>query len=141
MDAGSMNAGSRVAGSLRASHGAGATLHWMRRLLERGMPVLARSRAVRRLELIETLPLGGKRQLMLVACDGQRFLVGAGEGVHSIVAIDRAEGRGVHTDANTSKALNDGKRALTIPAGREPEAHRKREDGAADRTADTKELC
>jgi flagellar biogenesis protein FliO len=30
------------------------------------------------MELLETLPLGGKRQLILVMCDGERFLVGAG---------------------------------------------------------------
>lgn len=35
-------------------------------------------RAPRRLQLVETLPLGGKRQLMLIDCDGRSFLVGAG---------------------------------------------------------------
>jgi hypothetical protein len=45
-------------------------------------------RGERRLELIETLRLGGKRQLMLVLCDGQRVLVGAGgDSVHSIAEI------------------------------------------------------
>lgn len=40
------------------------------------------------MELVETLPLGGKRQLMLVLCDGQRVLVGAGsDGVHSITEM------------------------------------------------------
>jgi flagellar biogenesis protein FliO len=49
---------------------------------------MGRARGVRRLELIETLPLGGKRQLMLVLCDGLRVLVGAdGDGVHSIAEI------------------------------------------------------
>jgi flagellar biogenesis protein FliO len=47
-----------------------------------------RGRAVRRTELIETLNIGGKRQLMLVLCDGQRFLVGAGsDSIHSIVEV------------------------------------------------------
>ena len=50
---------------------------------------MSRVRGKRRLELIETLPLGGKRQLMLVLCDGQRVLVGAGgDGVHSIAEIE-----------------------------------------------------
>jgi hypothetical protein len=50
---------------------------------------MSRVRGKRRLELIETLPLGGKRQLMLVLCDGQRVLVGAGgDGVHSIAEMN-----------------------------------------------------
>ncbi|WP_390890493.1 flagellar biosynthetic protein FliO [Tunturiibacter lichenicola] len=41
----------------------------------------------RQLRLVESLPLGGKRQLMLVTCAGESFLVGAG--VDSIVTIVR----------------------------------------------------
>jgi hypothetical protein len=49
---------------------------------------LGGGRAGRRMELIETLQLGGKRQLLLVLCDGQRYLVGAGgDSVHSIAEI------------------------------------------------------
>lgn len=33
---------------------------------------------VRHMELVETLLLGGKRQLQLVICDGERFLIGVG---------------------------------------------------------------
>ena len=37
---------------------------------------------------LETLSLGGRRQLMLVECDGQRYLVGCGaESIHSIVPV------------------------------------------------------
>jgi len=36
---------------------------------------------------VETLPLGGKRQLMLVTCAGESFLVGGG--VDSVEAIVR----------------------------------------------------
>ncbi len=32
----------------------------------------------RQMQLIETLSLGGKRQIMLVDCDGERYLVGCG---------------------------------------------------------------
>jgi hypothetical protein len=40
------------------------------------------------MELVERLELGGKRQLMLVVCDGQRYLLGAGgDGVHSITEM------------------------------------------------------
>jgi flagellar biogenesis protein FliO len=41
----------------------------------------------KQLRLVETLPLGGKRQLMLVACAGESFLVGGG--VDSVEAIVR----------------------------------------------------
>jgi flagellar biogenesis protein FliO len=43
----------------------------------------------RSLELIETLPLGPKRQLMLVRCEQDKFLVGCGaDGISSIVRVD-----------------------------------------------------
>jgi flagellar biogenesis protein FliO len=49
---------------------------------------LGGGRAGRRMELIETLQLGGKRQLLLVSCDGQRYLVGAGgDNIHSIAEL------------------------------------------------------
>jgi hypothetical protein len=42
----------------------------------------------RQLRLVETLPLGGKRQLMLVTCAGESFLVGGGlESVETIVRV------------------------------------------------------
>jgi flagellar biogenesis protein FliO len=45
-------------------------------------------RAKRRMELVEMLQLGGRRQLMLVVCDGQRYLVGAGgDSVQSIAEM------------------------------------------------------
>ena len=48
-----------------------------------------RSAQQKRLTLIETLPLGEKRQLMLVACDGERFLVGGDpESVQTIVRLN-----------------------------------------------------
>lgn len=46
------------------------------------------SRTMRRMELVETLSLGGRRQLMLVACEGERYLVGCHQdAVSSIVRI------------------------------------------------------
>lgn len=45
----------------------------------------------RQLQLVETLSLGGKRQLMLVTCAGESFLVGGSlESVETIVRL-RAE--------------------------------------------------
>lgn len=42
----------------------------------------------KQLQLVETLPLGGKRQLMLVSCAGERFLVGGGiDSVETIVRV------------------------------------------------------
>jgi flagellar biogenesis protein FliO len=46
------------------------------------------SRAPREMHLVEKLTLGGKRQLMLVECGGERFLVGCGtDTVESIIQI------------------------------------------------------
>jgi flagellar biogenesis protein FliO len=40
------------------------------------------------LRLVETLSLGGKRQLMLVTCGGESFLVGGGmDSVETIVRL------------------------------------------------------
>ncbi len=51
-------------------------------------------RAQKQMKLVETLALGGKRQLMLVRCGEQKFLVGAGaDGVQTIVAIAADEVR------------------------------------------------
>lgn len=42
----------------------------------------------RQLRLVETLSLGGKRQLMLVTCGGESFLVGGGmDSVETIVPL------------------------------------------------------
>lgn len=42
----------------------------------------------RQLRLVETLPLGGKKQLMLVTCGGESFLVGGGmDSVETIVPL------------------------------------------------------
>src|ERR1700722_14052686 len=43
----------------------------------------------REMHLLETLSLGGRRQLMLVECGGQRFLIGGGaESVETIVGVE-----------------------------------------------------
>jgi flagellar biogenesis protein FliO len=47
-------------------------------------------RTEKQMHLLETLPLGGKRQLMLIRCGEQRFLVGAGvDGVQTIVEVGK----------------------------------------------------
>jgi flagellar biogenesis protein FliO len=43
----------------------------------------------KQMRLVETLALGGKRQLMLVTCGGESFLVGGGmESVETIVRLN-----------------------------------------------------
>jgi flagellar biogenesis protein FliO len=57
----------------------------------------------RQLQLVETLPLGGKRQLMLVTCAGESFLVGGSfESVETIVRL-RAETSLDHTTDRKEK--------------------------------------
>jgi len=59
---------------------------WMLGLLRgwRGQREIQR----KQLRLVETLSLGGKRQLMLVTCAGESFLVGGGmESVETIVRL------------------------------------------------------
>ena len=47
-----------------------------------------RKSEVRQMHLLETLSLGGKRQLMLVTCAGEYFLVGGGsESLETIVRV------------------------------------------------------
>jgi flagellar biogenesis protein FliO len=63
-------------------------LDWLRRTFRQGLTGTRKARRERRLELVEALPLGGRRQLLLVLCDGQRVLVGAGaDSVQSIVEM------------------------------------------------------
>ena len=65
-----------------------SVLVWIRGFFRSGLAGIGKARATRRLQLVETLQLGGKRQLMLVRCDGQLVLVGAGgDGIQSIAAL------------------------------------------------------
>jgi flagellar biogenesis protein FliO len=59
-----------------------------RRGLQRAFGWTGRVNGEPRMELLETLQLGGKRQLMLVRCNGQGFLVGAGgESIQTIIEV------------------------------------------------------
>jgi hypothetical protein len=56
-------------------------------LLER-LGVLCKTRSAAQLTVLETLSLGGRRQLFLIACGGERYLVGAGaEGVGTMLRV------------------------------------------------------
>jgi hypothetical protein len=64
---------------------------WLKGLCARVLQRLQATPKQRRMELIETLNLGGKRQLLLVVCDGHDYLIGAGgDSVHSIEQIRSA---------------------------------------------------
>ena len=59
-------------------------------LLEVGAQVLGRGRVARQKEMrvVETLTIGAKKQLVLVSCGGERFLVGTGaDNVGTIVRV------------------------------------------------------
>lgn len=72
--------------STKTAEGTAGLAQWLLDAL-RGM----RSRrqvAARQMQLLETLPLGGRRQLMLVSCGGERFLVGGGaDSIETIVRV------------------------------------------------------
>jgi flagellar biogenesis protein FliO len=78
-------------------------LAWFQTPLRVKFTGMGKARAKRRMELVEMLQLGGKRQLMLVVCDGQRYLVGAGgDSVQSI-----AEMRGPLAANDVSIAMSE----------------------------------
>ena len=84
-------------------------LAWFRMLWPGGFARLGKGRAERRMELVEVLQLGGKRQLMLVVCDGRRYLVGAGgDSVQSIAVI------GGEVDANAASLEAKGSRVESV---------------------------
>ena len=57
----------------------------------------------KQLRLVETLPLGGKRQLMLVSCGGENFLVGGGlDSVETIVQVKPQHSTDMFTDRDGS---------------------------------------
>jgi hypothetical protein len=52
----------------------------------------SRSAKPRRMKVLETLAIGPKKQLLMVSCDGQKYLVGTGpESVQTIVRMGRAK--------------------------------------------------
>lgn len=73
----------------------GGLVSWVLGLLSewRGQRMAQR----RQLKLVETLALGGKRQLMLVTCGGQSFLVGCGP--ESVATIVRLNGEALVDDS------------------------------------------
>ena len=61
---------------------------WVIRTLQRGRDGLVARRTAKTMQVLETLPLGGRRQLALVRCGEDEFLVGmSGDGVSTIVPV------------------------------------------------------
>lgn len=85
----------------------GRLIGWTQRAVRERIAGLARPRCEPRLKLIETLQLGGKRQLMLVLCDGQRVLVGTGgDSIQSIAELQQralSPSRSFQTDETPSE--------------------------------------
>ncbi len=62
---------------------------WLMEAWRRRRPM--RERVGKTLQVVETLPLGARRQLVLVRCGEEYFLVGGGlEGIQAIVKVDAA---------------------------------------------------
>lgn len=75
-----------MAGIVEAPESSFAT--WVRRATTIISARFQTARRERRMEIVERLELGGRRQLMLVICDGKRYLVGIGpDSVHAITEI------------------------------------------------------
>lgn len=64
-------------------------------VLERIVSAEARAGRRKQMKLVESLPLGNRRQLLLIVCDNQRYLVGAGaDSVGSILAMESGSASG-----------------------------------------------
>jgi|GEM_PF-1799180 len=66
-----------------------------------------KGKTVQRMHLVETLPLGGKRQLMLVECWGKKYLVGCGpDAVQTIAPVEMTQTAPAPQPSKLSKAPN-----------------------------------
>ena len=96
-DSSSGETGARGQGTARVRAHIAAIIHQLsesaRHALERIKHAQARGGKRKQMRLIESLALGNRRQILLVACDNQRYLVGVGpDSVGSILAMDTAVG-------------------------------------------------
>ena len=74
----------------RAERGgfAAAMLSWIGGVARGGFAGMVNARGARRMAVVERLELGDRRQLLLVECEGRRYLVGAGgQGVQAIAEV------------------------------------------------------
>ncbi len=115
---------SERAGNSKAGQGerglAEMLLGWWRTSWRVKVRGLRGAQGPQRMELIEVLQLGGRRQLMMVVCDGRRYLVGTGgDGVHSIAEIgsEMAERRVSDAAAPGTRVFGEGAYATAKPPG------------------------
>lgn len=60
----------------------------------------AKAVRAREIELLETFSLGGRRELMLVRCAGERFLVGGNfDRIETMVKLEAGSGEAAHPDS------------------------------------------
>jgi flagellar biogenesis protein FliO len=71
----------------------GGLAGWALQAFARGRAGIAARKNERELTVVETLSLGGKRQLALVECGGKKFLVGmGGDSVDAIEPLEMQTG-------------------------------------------------
>jgi flagellar biosynthetic protein FliO len=68
-----------ASGAIGALLVVGGLLFFLPSLLQRFGGLAARARGARRIEIVESRPLGGRRSLLLVEVEGRRLLLGASE--------------------------------------------------------------
>lgn len=95
---------------------------------ERMVSAQGRGGKRKQMKLVESLALGNRRQLLLVVCDSQRYLVGAGaDSVGSILAIDAVPvSRDGFSRDGVSRDRTARDRVLRNGAARGPELVRRR---------------
>lgn len=72
---------------------------WVLRMLRSWRALRVVEGKQRHLQVVEALPLGGKRQLILISCGGEQFLVGGGmDSVETIVRVKAEVSPNVATD-------------------------------------------
>ncbi len=115
---------SERAGNSKAGQGerglAEMLLGWWRTSWRVKVRGLRGAQGPQRMQLIEVLQLGGRRQLMMVICDGRRYLVGTGgDGVQSVVEMTGqiVEKRVSGGTAMGSRVFGEGAYATAKPPG------------------------
>lgn len=89
---------------IKASRYVTSLPEWLYRLLQRVGK--ERQQVTRQMHLLETLPLGGRKQLMLIGCAGERFLVGGSlERVEIIVRVEGEISHGAIVKETPQKCL------------------------------------
>ena len=77
----------------KASVTTGGLVGWVMEAFSYLMANGSRRPAMKQMRIVETLAIGAKKQLLLVSCGGERFLVGTGsESVQTMMRVRRETG-------------------------------------------------